>query len=108
MSKNPLPPPLPPELRTVGQLDRYSHATTALALGVVRAAQGRDEEAEEWLRTAVGELDESEITFGLVEALHELAAFLRERGRDDEAEQLERRRRELLPTAPPEQAAAPT
>ena len=93
---------------TVGRLDRYSHATTALALGVVRAAQGRDAEAEDLLRTAVGELDESEMVFGLTEALEELAGFLRARGRIDEAEPLERRRAELLPTAPPEQAAAPT
>jgi class 3 adenylate cyclase/tetratricopeptide (TPR) repeat protein len=93
---------------TVGQLDRYSQTTTALALGVVRAAQGRDEEAEEWLRTAVGELDASEVAFGLVEALEELARFLRERGRDDEAEQLETRRATLMPTAPAPEAPAPT
>ena len=92
----------------MGQLDRYSQTTTALALGVVRAAQGRDEEAEQWLRTAVGELDESEVAFGLVEALEELAGFLRDHGRDDEAEQLETRRAALMPTAPAPEAPAPT
>src|SRR3954454_21163525 len=95
---------------TVGQLDRYSQTTTAIALGVVRAAQGRDEEAEEWLRTAVGEPgpDEREVAFGLVEALEELARFLRSRGRDEEDDQLEARRAAIAPTAPAPEAPAPT
>ena len=37
---------------TVGPHDVTSLATTAMSLGLVRAAQGRDEEAEELLREA--------------------------------------------------------
>ena len=81
---------------TVGALDRYSHATTALALGVVRAAQGRDEEAEELLRSAVAELEESELVYGRAEALRELGRFLRARDRDEDASRVERRRAGLV------------
>ena len=83
----------------VGPLDRYSHATTAIALGVIRARQGLDAEAEALLRTAVAELEESEMVYGLVEALGELAAFLRARDRCDDAAAVEQRRAELVPTA---------
>jgi class 3 adenylate cyclase/tetratricopeptide (TPR) repeat protein len=85
---------------TVGTHDRYSKATTALALGTVRAAQGRDEEAESLLREAVAELDATEISFGCVEVQRELATFLRSRGRDEEADEVEQRRAALVPTAP--------
>ena len=37
---------------TVGPEDAVSQLTTAMALGVVRAAQGRDEEAERLLRVS--------------------------------------------------------
>src|SRR5205085_784971 len=40
-------------LETVGPEDATSLITTTMALGVVRAAQGRDEEAEQLMRQAV-------------------------------------------------------
>jgi len=43
-----------------------------------------------------------------VEALEELARFLRSRGRDEEAAQLEIRRAALVPSAPAPEAPAPT
>ena len=42
---------------TVGPHDNVSRSTTRMALGIVRAAQGRDEEAEELLREAIDVLD---------------------------------------------------
>ena len=42
---------------TVGPHDSISRATTRMALGLVRAAQGRDEEAETLLREAIEMLD---------------------------------------------------
>src|SRR4029450_2858899 len=42
---------------TVGPHDTISRATTRMALGIVRAAQGRDEEAESLLREAVAGVD---------------------------------------------------
>jgi class 3 adenylate cyclase/tetratricopeptide (TPR) repeat protein len=82
--------------RIVGAEDRYSRATTVLALGVVRAAQGRDEEAETLLRNALDSHTASGFRFGELEALEVLADFLRARGRDDEAADLDRRRAGLL------------
>ena len=87
---------------TVGPEDRYSSVTTQLALGVVRAAQGRDAEAEELLRGALASFEQSHFRDGEHEALAALAGFLRERGRDDEAEPLVERlsRAAPMPTAP--------
>jgi tetratricopeptide (TPR) repeat protein len=45
---------------TVGPHDVTSLATTTMSLGLVRAAQGRDEEAEELLRQAYDTLAETE------------------------------------------------
>ena len=73
-----------------------------MVLGLVRAAQGRDEEAELLLREALDILSETEYRNGEPEPLAALAQFLRERGRDDEAAVLERRVNELLQ---PESAA---
>jgi class 3 adenylate cyclase/tetratricopeptide (TPR) repeat protein len=73
---------------TVGPQDLTSLATTAMALGIVRAAQGRDEEAEQLLREAhatVMETDHRSSQDGTLEAL---VQFLRERGREDEAAEL--------------------
>jgi tetratricopeptide (TPR) repeat protein len=39
--------------RTVGRKDVWSHASTLHALGLVRAAQGRPDEAEELLQEAL-------------------------------------------------------
>jgi class 3 adenylate cyclase/tetratricopeptide (TPR) repeat protein len=83
---------------TVGPEDRMSIGTTRIALGVVRARQHRDAEAEELLREAV----ETFNLYGLRALEHWglrlLAEFLRERGRDDEAAVYEERRASLGPS----------
>jgi hypothetical protein len=60
-----------------------------MALGIVRAAQGADVEAEELLREGVAVVEGSELHLIRRELLSALARFLRERGRLDEAEELE-------------------
>jgi class 3 adenylate cyclase/tetratricopeptide (TPR) repeat protein len=74
---------------TVGPHDNISRSTTRMALGIVRAAQGRDEEAEALLREAVEILEGREVRLIRRELLSALARFLRERGRNQEAEELE-------------------
>ncbi len=76
--------------KTVGPQDESSRATTRIALGVVRAAQGRDDEAEKLLREALAIAVDTDFNFVRFEVLTALAAFLRERGRPQEAEPLER------------------
>ena len=80
---------------TVGAQDITSLSTTAFALGLVRAAQGRDEEAEELLRSALETAKETDFREVQLSALQHLAQFLRERGRDEEAAPFEERREEL-------------
>ena len=74
---------------TVGPHDTISRATTRMALGIVRAAQGRDEEAEALLREAVAVVDGKPLLLIRRELVTALARFLRERGRVDEAEEYE-------------------
>ncbi|MGZ8687298.1 MAG: tetratricopeptide repeat protein, partial [Gaiellaceae bacterium] len=85
---------------TVGAHDVTSDATTRLALGVVRAAQGRDDEAEELLRDAVAILRDTGFRRYEVEPLAELAAFLRARGRAQEAVGVDQELAALAATAP--------
>jgi len=85
---------------TVGAQDVVSQATTRMALGLVRAAQGRDEEAETLLREAVevsAEVDHVHVECNSTLAL---VRFLRERGRDDEAAPYEARLAEVGGPAP--------
>jgi class 3 adenylate cyclase/tetratricopeptide (TPR) repeat protein len=89
---------------TVGPHDFTSLSTTTMALGLVRAAQGRDDEAEELLREALATIDETEHRLQQRDALEALAGFLRDRGRADEADELDGRRDDLLAAA----SAAPT
>jgi Tetratricopeptide repeat len=70
-----------------------------MTLGLVRAAQGRDEEAEELLRDAWETIAATEHRSGQRDALEALAQFLAERGRDDEAAELEARREDVLAEA---------
>jgi class 3 adenylate cyclase/tetratricopeptide (TPR) repeat protein len=84
---------------TVGPHDATSLATTTMSLGLVRAAQGRDEEAEELLREANDSIAASEHRLHQVETLESLAQFFRERGRDDEAAEADARREDLLAEA---------
>ena len=91
---------------TVGPGDMSSRATTRVALGLVRAAQGRDEEAEGLFREALDILAETEFRDYCVEPLETLAQFLRERGRGDEAVDFDERLAELeLPLVPAPSAA---
>jgi tetratricopeptide (TPR) repeat protein len=74
---------------TVGPHDTISRSTTRMALGMVRAAQGRDEEAEALLRESVDVVAGKELYLIRREVLLALAGFLRERDRADEAEEYE-------------------
>jgi class 3 adenylate cyclase/tetratricopeptide (TPR) repeat protein len=84
---------------TVGPQDATSLATTAIALGRVRAAQGREDEAEQLLREAYEIIGHTEHRLTQLQTIDALTQFLRERGRDDEAEELEAKRARLLADA---------
>jgi hypothetical protein len=73
------------------------------ALGAVRAGQGRDDEAEELFHSAIELTREGNAKAWEVEPLERLAAFLRSRGRDDDAAPYEARLATLSP--PPESTA---
>jgi class 3 adenylate cyclase/tetratricopeptide (TPR) repeat protein len=89
---------------TVGPRDATSRATTAASLAMVRAAQGRHEEAEELFQAAFDAVAGTDFRQIELEVLERYAPFLRERGREDEADRAEVRRAELFP-APPKSAA---
>ena len=74
---------------TVGPHDTISRATTRMALGLVRAAQGRDEEAESLLRDGIRVIEGKDLWLIRRELLGALARFLRERERIEEAEAYE-------------------
>jgi class 3 adenylate cyclase/tetratricopeptide (TPR) repeat protein len=83
-------------VETVGMQDMMSRSNVRMVLGLVRAAQGRDEEAELLLREAIDALSESDYRNVEPEPLAAYARFLRDRGRDDEADVLEQRLETLL------------
>src|SRR6266540_3193729 len=56
-------------IETVGPQDQLSIWTTRMALGLVRAAQGRDEEAEQLLRESVEAFVENGLRFAELQAL---------------------------------------
>lgn len=58
-------------------------ASTATTLGQVRAAQGRDEEAEALLREGVEVIDRTQFRLAAVDKYRALAEFLLARGRDE-------------------------
>jgi class 3 adenylate cyclase/tetratricopeptide (TPR) repeat protein len=84
---------------TVGPHDVSSLASTSMSLGLVRAAQGRDEEAEELLRQAYETVAPTELRLTQCEILRALTQFLRDRGREDEAAELDARREDVLAEA---------
>ena len=85
-------------LETVGPEDQLSIWTTRMALGIVRAAQGRDDEAEQLLQESVAGFVENGLRFAELQALGELVAFLRARGRLAEADAYEERANLLCPS----------
>jgi len=84
---------------TVSAEDVTSRATTRVALAQVRAAQGRDDEAETLFREAVEVLSGSEHCRILLDVLPPYAEFLRARDREADAAELEARLAERVPTA---------
>jgi class 3 adenylate cyclase len=84
---------------TVSAEDLTSRATTRVALAQVRAAQDRDDEAEELFREAVEIVTGAEHCRVRFDVLPVYAEFLRARGRDDEADALDDRLSDLTPSA---------
>jgi tetratricopeptide (TPR) repeat protein len=80
---------------TVSAEDLTSRATTRVALAEVRAAQGRDNEAETLFREAMEITRSGEHARTELEVLPQYARFLREHDRDDEAAGLDARIAEL-------------
>jgi ATP/maltotriose-dependent transcriptional regulator MalT len=74
--------------KTVGPQDQTSRATTRMALGIVRAAQGKDDEAETLLREAVDVISTTDFVYTRFEVLRALQRFLASRDRHDEAAEL--------------------
>jgi class 3 adenylate cyclase/tetratricopeptide (TPR) repeat protein len=84
---------------TVGPEDRVSVSTTKVALAEVRAAQGRDGEAETLFVDAIESL--ALYGFRAAESQSVVSAldFFRSRGRDDEVARYEARLAELVPSS---------
>ena len=76
-----------------------SRATTRVALAQVRAAQGRDEEAETLFGEALEIVTGGEHCRILLDVLPPYAEFLRARDRDSDAAALDARLAERVPTA---------
>ena len=81
----------------VSNHDLTSSTSTLRTLGLVLAAQGRDDEAEQLLRDALAAVEGTECRLLEVAAVVSLARYLRLRGRDCDADELEAR----LPERPP-------
>ncbi len=82
-------------METVGPQDVSSQASTKMSLALVRANQGRDEEAEALLQESIDILERSEYTRFLSDPLEAMIQFLEERERLDEIAAFERRLEEL-------------
>ncbi len=83
--------------------DTACHIFAMTAIASVRAAQGRDQEAEEIYRTAIDLARKSNYKLFEQHPLEWLIAFLQDRGRDEDASLYEARLAELSP--PPESTA---
>jgi class 3 adenylate cyclase/tetratricopeptide (TPR) repeat protein len=81
----------------VGPEDPSARMAATGALGHVRAAQGRDTEAEDLIHEALAIAQQSPFTHLELEPLELLADFLRTRGRESEAAIYEARLVELVP-----------
>jgi predicted ATPase/class 3 adenylate cyclase len=93
-------------VETVGPQDVSSQSTTRKTLAMVRAAQGRDDEAEALFREAIDILERSEYTRFLSEPLKAIIQFLEERGRAEDLVGFEERLAELRAGAVHEETAA--
>ncbi len=82
-------------VETVGPQDVSSQASTKMSLALVRAQQGRDEEAEALLHESIEILERSEYTRFLSDPLEAMIQFLEERERFEEIAAFERRLEEL-------------
>ena len=82
-------------VETVGPQDVSSQASTKASLALVRASQGRDEEAEALLRESIEILERSEYSRFLSDPLEAMIQFLEERERFEEIAAFERRLEEL-------------
>ena len=82
-------------VETVGPQDVSSQASTKASLALVRAHQGRDEEAEALLRESIDILERSEYSRFLSDPLEAMIQFLEERERFEESAAFERRLDEL-------------
>ncbi len=79
--------------------DPHFGITVSATMAAVRAAQGRDEEAEELYGSALEEATKSGLAVIELEVLDRLVSFYRDRGRDDDAAVYEARLAELVPPA---------
>ena len=93
-------------IETTGPQDVSSQASTRKTLAMVRAAQGRDEEAESLLLESIDILERSEYTRFLTEPLKAMIRFLEERVRVADVVAYEERLAELRAGAVPEETAA--
>jgi class 3 adenylate cyclase/tetratricopeptide (TPR) repeat protein len=93
-------------VETTGPQDVASQASTRKTLGVVRAAQGRDDEAEALFRESLEILERTEYLRDLSEPLRAMIQFLEERGRIEEAAVFRERLAELRAGAMPEEETA--
>jgi predicted ATPase/class 3 adenylate cyclase len=94
-------------VETVGPQDVSSQASTKRSLALIRAHQGRDEEAEALLRESIETLERSEYTRFLAGPLETIIGFLEARERAAEAVAFEERLAELRADAMPEPEAEP-
>jgi hypothetical protein len=76
-----------------------SGSTTKVALAEVRAAQGRDAEAEALFREALEGFEFFGFRASEREALENAIDFFRDRGRDEDVARYEARRAELSPSS---------
>ena len=86
-------------LETVGEHDLSSRATTSMTMALVRAAQGRDDEAEALLDESLAMIEPTDFRGLEAWIISRLEEFLRERGRDEEADIYARRLAELSPAS---------
>jgi class 3 adenylate cyclase/tetratricopeptide (TPR) repeat protein len=91
-------------MATVGPQDVSSQASTRKTLAIVRAAQGRDDEAEALLQESIDILERSEYTRFLTEPIKAMIQFLENRGRVEDAIAFEQRLSELRAGAAPEES----